>query len=85
MEGLLWIYFVAVVGDQELAVHQINIGFDAAKTMVQRVKERSLMLIIIVRMDTEQRFDWWFGAPCGNDGEETKGSGYNQGEWCAGG
>src|SRR6516225_2061091 len=40
---------------QEFSVHQPDIRFDTAKSMIQRVKKRAWMLVIIVGMDVCER------------------------------
>ena len=47
--------FIAVMSDEELTVHEINIGFDAAESMIERIQERARVLIIIMRMGAGQR------------------------------
>ena len=46
---------VAIMRNEQLSIHQIDVGFDAAKTLFEGVEQRSRMLIIIMRMSMAQR------------------------------
>ena len=38
------------LANQQFAVHEKDVGLDAAKSMIEPVQERSRMLVIVVRM-----------------------------------
>jgi hypothetical protein len=45
----------AFVGDQELAIDEINVGLNAAKAVVERVKQRPRVLVIVVSVGMDER------------------------------
>src|SRR5207249_687206 len=54
-EGALRINFVWIMRHQELAIYEVNIRFDAAEAVVERIEERSRVLVIIMCMRVRQR------------------------------
>ena len=45
----------AHVRDQQLAIDQINIGFDTTEAMIERVQQRTLVLIVVMRVNASER------------------------------
>ena len=45
------------MADKQLAIHEKNIGFDAGEAVVERIQERTVVQIIIVRMRQGQGRD----------------------------
>ena len=54
-------HLVAVMGDEQAAINEMNIGLDAAKAVVQGVEQRAFVLIVIMGMGVNQRRR--FGSP----------------------
>jgi hypothetical protein len=48
------------MGDQELAIDEIDVSFHAAEAMVQRVQQRAFVLVVIMGMGMNQWY--WFRA-----------------------
>ena len=46
-----------LVRDEQLAIDQPDIDFDAAKSLVQSVEERAIVEVVVVRVGTGQRND----------------------------
>ena len=44
-------YLAAHVRDQLLAIDKINVGLDAAKSVLERIEQWTFVLVIIMRMD----------------------------------
>jgi hypothetical protein len=69
--------FMQVMGNEQFAVHQVDIRLDTAKAMIKSIQQRAGMFIIIVRMGARQGHDrngesGLFGAR--GDGEEEQGN-----------
>lgn len=45
------------MGHQQLAVDQENIGLDAHEAMIERIQQRPLVQIVVVRVGLSQRAD----------------------------
>jgi hypothetical protein len=45
------------MGHQQLIAHEVNIGFDTAKAMRERIEQRPGMFIVVVRVGREERDD----------------------------
>jgi len=54
LQGALRFYIAPVVRDEEFSVHQVHIGLDAAKALIQGIEQRAFMLVIVVRMGAGQ-------------------------------
>jgi hypothetical protein len=48
------------MSDEELAIHEVDIGFDTAEAAVQGVQQRAFVFVVIVGVAMNQ---WhWFGS-----------------------
>lgn len=47
----------SVMTDQQFSIHEVDVGFDAAKAMLQSILQRPLMAIIVMRMRSGQGDD----------------------------
>lgn len=55
LKGAAGLNFVAVMSDEELTVDEVNIGFDAAESMIEGVEEWAIMFVIIMGMGAGHR------------------------------
>jgi hypothetical protein len=57
LQGPVGLDLRQVVRDQELAADQPDVGLDAGETVVECIEERSLVLVVVVRVGLRQRPD----------------------------
>jgi hypothetical protein len=55
LEGAFGLGLVAVVGDEELSINEVDIGFHAAEAMVEGIEQGARVLIIVMGMGLGKR------------------------------
>jgi hypothetical protein len=54
LQSTFWTHIPPVVSHEELTVHEKNVGFDAAESMIESIEERPFVFVIIVSVDPNQ-------------------------------
>ena len=55
LERALGLQVLAVMGDEQLAVHEVDVGLDRAESVVQGVEQRTLVRVVVVRVGARER------------------------------
>ena len=55
LKGALGAEVLAIMSDQELAVDEVNVRFDAAESLIQSIGERVRVFVIVVGVGAEER------------------------------
>jgi hypothetical protein len=64
LKGAVGAELARVVADEEVALDEVDVGFDAAKSLVEGVEERAGMFVIVVGVGAGERAraGGWVGA-----------------------
>jgi hypothetical protein len=57
---------------KQFAIHQMNVGFNAAESVVQRIKKRTFVLVIVMCMDTSQGLGFFLSPNQGSSSYKDK-------------
>jgi len=72
LEGAVGLYLGSVMGDQELAVHEVDVSFHTAEAVIESIEERVGMLVIVVGMNIGERLRLsWQPAGQATQGNQT--------------
>ena len=67
MQRFLRFGLKAFVSDEELTIHEVDVGFDTAKAVVQRIEQWAFVFIIIVGVAMDEWSDCLFPTRAVND------------------
>src|SRR4051812_31555110 len=55
LQSALWLHILQLMCDEQLSVHEVNIGFDTGEPLFESIPKRMHMLVVVVGMSLSQR------------------------------